>query len=140
MAQPMRMDPTEAAPFCRARNNHAHPGTGESMMWRYGPYEYRSALRVYRTAAAQVCCHRCSDIRGQWDSLLTVAFTVRNDDLTGSPINVVESKLGDFTRPQAQTNKHGKDREVTAPTRSGGIAGREKTLQLIRIQSLRQSG
>jgi hypothetical protein len=134
------MDPTEAAPFCRACNNSAHPGTGESMVWRYGPYEYRSALRVYRTAAAQVCCHRFSDIRGQWDSLRTVALTARNDDLTRSPINVVESKLGDFTRPQAQTNQHGKDREVAAPIRSGDIAGREKTLYLIRVQSLRQTG
>jgi hypothetical protein len=140
MAQPMSMDPTEAAPFCGAGNNHAHRGTGERMVGRYGPYEYCTALRVYRTAVAQVCCQRFSDIRGQWESFCTVAFTLCDDDLAGSPIDVVKLKLGDFTRPQTQTNKHGQDRKVTATASSGGVAGREKALHLVRGQSLRQSG
>jgi hypothetical protein len=61
----------------------------------------RAFLRVYRTAAPQVCCHRFSDIRRQWDSLCTVAFTVRNDDPASSPIHVIKLELGDFTRSQA---------------------------------------
>ena len=71
------------------------------MVWRFSPYENRSALRVYRAATLQVCCQSFSDIRGQWDPLCSVAFTVRNDDLAGSPIDIVKLKRGHFTRPQA---------------------------------------
>jgi hypothetical protein len=77
------------------------------LVWCFDRYEYRPALRASWTTAPQVCCHRFSDIRRQWDSLCTVAFTLRNDDLASSPVYVVELKLGDFTCPQTQTNKHG---------------------------------
>jgi hypothetical protein len=97
VAQPMRVNPSEAAPLCCASNDHAHRHIGKSAVWRRGSCEYRSAMRVYRTAVLKVCCHRFSDIRRQWHSLCTIAFGVRNHDLASSPIYVVKFELGDFT-------------------------------------------
>jgi hypothetical protein len=110
------------------------------LVWRFDRYEHRSALRTWWAAVVQVRRDRFANIHGQWESLCALAFTVRDDDLAGSPIDVVKLKFGDFACPQAPASKHGQDREVTTATSGAGVAGRQKALHLVSGQSLRQSG
>ena len=102
------------------------------------PYEYRSAMSARRPTAMQVRSDRFTDVRGQRETFGTICFTTHND-LAGSPIDIVERKLGDFGRPQAETDQHGQDREVAAAVLSVAVTGRLKAPDLVRIQSLGQS-
>jgi hypothetical protein len=109
------------------------------LVWRFDHYEHHSALRAWWAAVVQVRRDRFANIHGQWESLCALAFTVRDDDLARSPIDIVKLAFGDFACPQAQTNKHDQNREFTTTTSSGSIAGCQKALHLVRSQSLRQS-
>ena len=60
----------------------------------------------------QVRRDRFANIHGQWESLCALAFTVRDDDLAGSPIDIVKLEFGDFACPQAQTNKHDQESRI----------------------------
>ena len=90
-------------------------------------------------AAVQVRSHRFTDVRGQWQTFGTVRFTT-HEDFAGSPIDIVEHKLSDFARPQAEPDQHGQDREIAAAVVSVAIAGCQKAVDLVRIQALGQPG
>ena len=95
-------------------------------------HEYRPALGTCGTAAAQVCRHRFADVRRQWKMFNTASFTA-HDDLAGSPIDIVKTKLGDFARPQAETDQHGHDREVAAAVSSAAVARCQKPPDLVGV-------
>src|SRR6516164_5511066 len=104
------MNRPKAAPFASVANNLRYRATGESMMRSCDPCKHCAALRAYGTAVMQVSRDCFADIRGQWQSFGAIAFAVGNHDLAGSPIDVLKLQFGDFARPQAQANKHGRHR------------------------------
>jgi hypothetical protein len=71
-------------------------------------------------------------VPGQWEAFGTTCFAT-HDDLAGSPIDVFKRKLGDFGRPQAETDRHGQDRNVAAAVLSAAVAGRQKAPDLVTI-------
>jgi hypothetical protein len=111
-----------------------HPAGAERAMRRLDPYEYRPPVGRCRTAAKQIRSDRLTDVPGQWQTFVTICFAMHHD-LAGSPIDVVERKLGDFGRPQAETDQHGQDREVAAAIQGAVVAGCQKAPDLIGIQS-----
>ncbi len=117
VAQPVSIDTIKTAAFGSVGNNLGHRAAGESMMRRFDPHEYCPAMCACRTAVAQVRSHCFADIRGQRESFGTVGFTVHNDDLAGSPIDIIELKLGDFTRSQPRRTSMVKTAKSRQPLR-----------------------
>jgi hypothetical protein len=90
-------------------------------MRRLEPHQYRPPAGGRRTPAAQIRSDRFTDVRGQWQTFGTVCFAA-HDDFTGSPIDIVARWLGDFARPQAETDQGGQDREVAAAIPDAAVA------------------
>src|SRR5271165_1802233 len=118
----MSIDLPKAGASTGSSHHLGHPAGTERAMRRLDPYEYRPPVGRCRTAAVQVRSDRFTDVRGQWQTFGTVRFAT-HDDLAGSPIDVVERKLGDFGRPQAETDQHGQDCEVAAAIAGAAVAG-----------------
>jgi hypothetical protein len=87
----------------------------------------------------QVSSYHFTNVPGQWETLVTICFAMHHD-LAGSPIDIVERKVGDFGRPQAEADQHGQDREVAAAIPRAAVAGCQKAPDLVGIQSLGQPG
>jgi hypothetical protein len=134
----MSVDLPKAGASSGGSHDLGHSAGAERAMRRLDPDEYRPAMGARRTAAVKVHSHRFTDVRGQWETFDTICFTTHND-LAGSPIDILERKLGDFGRPQAETDQHAQDREVAAAVPSAAVAGHQKALDLVRVQSLGQS-
>ena len=137
VTQTMSVDLPKAGAPSRGGHHLSHPAGAERAMRSLDPDEYRPAPGARRTAAVQVSSYRFTDVPGQWETFVTVGFTVHHD-LAGSPIDVVQCKVGDFGRPQAETDQHGQDREVAAAIRGAAVAGFHKAPDLVGIQSLGQ--
>ena len=135
----MSVDPPKARPSSGGGHDLGYPDGAEGTMRRLDPYEHRPAMGARRTAAMQVRSERFTDVSGQRETFGTIRFAM-HDDLTGSPIDIIERKRGNFASPQAETDQHGQDREVAAAVPSAAVAGRQKTPNLVRIQSPGQSG
>jgi hypothetical protein len=136
MTQTMSVNLPKAGASSGGGHDLGHPAGTKRTMRSLGPYEYRPAMGARWTAAMQVRSHRFTDVRGQRQTFGTVRFTT-HDDFAGSPIDIVEYKLGDFARPQAEPDQHGQDREVAAAVLGVAVAGCQKASDLVRIQALR---
>jgi hypothetical protein len=119
----MSIDLPEAGASSGSSHHLGHPAAAERAMGRLDPYEYRPPEGRCRTAAVQVRSDRFTDVSGQREAFGAICFAT-HDDLSGSPIDVFERKLGDFGRPQAETGQHGQDREVAAAILGAAVAGR----------------
>jgi len=135
----MSVDPPQAGASSSGGHDLGHPAGAEGAMRRLDPHEHRPATGARRTTTLQVRSDRGTGIRGQWETFETICFAT-HDDLTGSPIDVVKRQSGDLTRPQAETDQHGQDREVATAVLRAAVAGRQKAPDLVGTQSLGQAG
>jgi hypothetical protein len=132
------MDPPKASASSGSGHHLGYPAGAERAMRSLDPYEYRPPMGSCRTPAVQVSSDRFTDIPRQGEAFSTIGFT-SDDDLASTPIDIVDRKLGDFGRPQAETDQHGQDRKVAAAVLSAAVAGRQQAPDVVRLQSLGQS-
>lgn len=137
MAQAVGVDPAEPGAATGGGHDLQHASACEGIVGRPDSHKYCPALGGPGTAVAQIGRHRFADI-GRQGKVFDAASFAPYENLTGPPIQVVKLELGDFPRPQAETNQHGQDREVAAAVRRIAAAGRQQALNLVAIQSLWQ--
>ncbi|WP_245435226.1 hypothetical protein [Mesorhizobium sp. WSM3879] len=129
------VDPAEPGAAIGGGHDLRHASACEGIVGRPDSHKYCPALGGPGTAVAQIGRHRFADI-GRQGKVFDAASFAPYENLTGPPIQVVKLELGDFPRPQAETNQHSQDREVAAAVRRIAAAGRQQALNLVAIQSL----
>lgn len=87
-------------------------------------------------AASQVCSQCLADVRRQRETLDAIAFA-SDDELTGAPIEVIESQRADLTGAQAETYEEHQDGEVSPARPRSSIARRQETLDFAGLKRSR---
>jgi hypothetical protein len=100
----MGVDPAEVGAATGGGYDLRHASAGEGAMGRPDAHEDGPALGGPGTAVAQISRHRFADVGRQGKAFDAASFAP-HEELTGPPIQVVKLELGDFPRPQAETNQ-----------------------------------
>jgi hypothetical protein len=96
--QAMGVKGREACTLRRGEDNLGDAGRAQRPMGRSAPDKYGSLGRCLRATAAQVAYDGAAHIDGQRQVLEVRPFPADKEG-AGSPLDVVELQLRDFTRP-----------------------------------------
>ncbi len=128
----------EAQPSDRAFHDVRDPGAPQPGKGRLSTNEH-GPRRTARAVATDVVRHCLAHIQRERDSVLAVAFPV-NDQLTGIPVEVLESQVRDLPRTKAEAGQQQQDGAVAAPTRGVAVTAPDEPAHLLRRDEARKGG
>ena len=114
VAQPVRMDHAESRSPRGRGDNLGHAAGAEGAMGRFDADEHGAVCGGRRPTTTQIGDHRLTDVNGPRQLLDLTAFPT-NDDRAGTPIDVLETKPGDFSRSHAKASEYREHGEIAAP-------------------------
>src|SRR5215472_9457811 len=130
---------SEAAQSCplTGSSDDLAQAVGSESAERSGCAKEQLALGSFWTGVTQVGHDRPSYIRWKRQPLLGTSLP-SDDDLSGAPVNVVQSEAGDFGGPQPETDQRHQDRVIAPPGRLTLVAARQQCRHLPRCETTRQ--
>jgi hypothetical protein len=114
VAQTVRSDSLKAGSIRGGRYDLRYPSAAESAMRSPAPDKNCPNRSRSGTTAAQIGGRRITNIGGQRQALGTAALSPHNE-LSGSPVDVVELKRSDLACAQSEPDENGQDREIAPP-------------------------
>ena len=138
MAQPVRVDAAEAGPLRGGGHDMRHAGGTERCQGSEQADEDGATLHAGR-APAKVRRDRRAHVCRQGHALGPVSLAV-HDDLSNTPLQVVEAQGRHFGGAQAETDQRGDDRKVAESSKGPAIADGEQALDVVGLEARRQPG
>jgi hypothetical protein len=138
VAKPMGSETAEPRPLAGGSHHLAHTCGSEPTQQGEHPQEHL-ALGAPGAASAEIGGYRRSDVGRQWQTLLGVPLAP-HDDLSSSPLDVIEAEGRDFGGSQPEAGEQHQDGVVAPADRAAPIAAGQQRRYLSGSKTPRQRG